>query len=149
MTPAFGFGFIIFMALYTILLCAGKVFLGLAVYNDAKARNMDTATMWGVLTGFFVLIPAIIYLVIRSDNKNSVRCPRCTAQIFNGMPVCPVCQLPVTMIPSLNPAEIAKRKKSAKGFLIASIILIVMGYVCFFGCFLFPLLSSYGSYTYY
>lgn len=146
---AFTLGLFFLMALYAILVYAGQLFLGLAVYNDAKARNIDMATLWGVLTGFFGFIPAIIYLVLRSGNKNSIKCPRCSSQIFNGMPVCPVCQLPVNAVPSLNPAEIMKRRKRAKGFLIAAIVFIVISFLCAFGFVLLPLLSSFGYHRYY
>lgn len=137
------------MALYMLLIYIGQIFLGLAVYNDAKARNIDMAVMWGVLTGFIGLIPAIIYMVIRSGNKNSLKCPRCSAQIFNGMPACPVCQLPVNLMPSMNPAQIMKHRKLAKGFLIAAIVMIVLSFFCLIAFILVPMIyfTSYTSFS--
>ncbi len=137
---------VMLVILCTILVYTVQTFLGLAVYHDAKARNIDMAVMWGVLTGFFGLIPAIIYLVIRSRNKSSVKCPRCFAQVFHGMPACPVCQLPVDMIPSMNPAQIMKHRKLAKGFLISAIVLTVLIFLSILALTLIIMFYSF-SYT--
>ena len=37
------------MLLIMLFSLAGSVFLALCVYNDAKARNNDSAVMWAVL----------------------------------------------------------------------------------------------------
>ena len=132
--------------IFILFACIGGIFLGLAVYNDAKARNIRMAFLWGIITGIpvlFNIILAIVYLVIRSSNKNAIKCPRCFAQIFNGFSACPGCLLPITRIPSLNPAEFMKHCKRAKRFLIASIILIVASYLYFLVFILIPLLTHF------
>lgn len=129
-----------FMLLYVILMYTGQVFLGLAVYYDAKARNMDMASLWGVITGVLGFIPAIVYLAMRSGNKNTIKCPQCSSQIYIGLSVCPVCQMAVSSIPIPNPTVTAKHCRQAKGFLIASMILIIAGYTVFFSYFIFMLL---------
>ena len=51
----------IFLVIAAIL---AQIFLGLAVYHDAKSKGNSSAGMWGVLTGVFGWIPAIIYLCV-------------------------------------------------------------------------------------
>ena len=63
---------VIFLAIAAIL---AQIFLGLAVYHDAKSKGNSSSGMWGVLTGVFGWIPAIIYLCVR--NK----------ELFNVLPV--------------------------------------------------------------
>lgn len=58
------------IALYILVFLtaiAGSVLFGCAVYNDAKSKWNDNATMWGVLVGLLGLIPGIIYLCIRNE----------------------------------------------------------------------------------
>ena len=48
------------IALYILVFLAavaGSVLFGCAVYNDAKSKWNDNATMWGVLVGILGLIP--------------------------------------------------------------------------------------------
>ena len=50
------------IALYILVFLAavaGSVLFGCAVYNDAKSKWNDNATMWGVLVGILGLIPGI------------------------------------------------------------------------------------------
>ena len=58
------------IALYILVFLAavaGSVLFGCAVYNDAKSKWNDNATMWGVLVGILGLIPGIIYLCVRNE----------------------------------------------------------------------------------
>ena len=58
------------IALYILVFLAavaGSVLVGCAVYNDAKSKWNDNATMWGVLVGILGLIPGIIYLCVRNE----------------------------------------------------------------------------------
>ena len=59
--------FLIIWFLLFGLMITGKVFLALAVYQDARSRYNNNALMWGLLVGFFDLIPAIVYLCLRKN----------------------------------------------------------------------------------
>lgn len=122
---AIGLGLFI---MYLLFILGGQLLVGLAVYHDAKARHVDMATIWGVLTGFFGWLPAVIYLAIRPGTAvpQSEKCPRCSARIFEGMPACPACGLPSSMVPALDPAQIARHHKLAKRCLIFGVIMIVL-----------------------
>lgn len=87
-------GFIAFLS--TVLTLLSRVFLGLAVFYDAKALRKDHSTMWGWLCGLFFLIPLIVYLILRSDAKGTVPCPRCGNKIAAGLRECPICRAPLT-----------------------------------------------------
>lgn len=116
----------IFAFLLTIVSVLSSVFLGLAVYNDAKSWNCDNAVMWGLLSGIIGFIPAIVYLVIRSDAKGKVKCPRCGNKLPVGMQFCPLCQTPIGLILAVNEAEELRLKNKAKNYLIFMIICIVL-----------------------
>lgn len=81
-------------ALVLVLQLAMMVMLGLAVFNDAKAHAGQQAVFWGILVGFFGLIPGIIYLCMRKKEvRSSIACTRCR-QVYNiTVPYCPVCGL--------------------------------------------------------
>ena len=50
-------GLLICYLLVFLAAIAGSVLLGLAVYNDAKSKWNDNATMWGGAGSFFGLDP--------------------------------------------------------------------------------------------
>ena len=60
------------------------------------------ASLWGVITGVLGFIPAIVYLAMRSGNKNTIKCPQCSSRIYTGLSACSVCQLAVNLIPHLT-----------------------------------------------
>lgn len=136
-TAIAGMGILILFAV--LLLILAHVFLGLAVYHDAKSWNSESAVMWGLLCGLFGLVPAIIYLVIRGDAKGTIKCPQCHSKVPYGLPNCPFCQLPVSMMKMVSPEESQRRAKLAKTFLILACIFIVVGMVLYFCVFLIPL----------
>jgi hypothetical protein len=82
-----GFLFIAIVVACVVLI---PVLIGMYVYRDAKARNMD-AVLWTLVA---VLVPSfiglIIYLVIRSNNPN-VNCPSCGKPVASEYVLCPYC----------------------------------------------------------
>lgn len=115
-------------AFISLLSLLTNVFLGLAIYNDAKSWGCDNAVMWAVLSGVFGLIPAIIYLVIRSDSSSKMKCPVCGNKIAKGSQFCPVCSNPVPPV-AIDYAAAAESKKRAKLFLILMIVAFVLSIV--------------------
>ena len=80
---------VIFLAIAAIL---AQIFLGLAVYHDAKSKGNSSSGMWGVLTGVFGWIPAIIYLCVRnSSSQRIIQCTTCGFAIPASAPGCPNC----------------------------------------------------------
>ena len=78
----------IFLVIAAIL---AQIFLGLAVYHDAKSKGNSSAGMWGVLTGVFGWIPAIIYLCVRSSaSQRIIQCTTCGFAIPVSAPGCPI-----------------------------------------------------------
>ena len=60
-------GFIVMIVFVCLVGVAAQVLLGLATYNDAKARGNNDPVMWGLLVGFLarLLIPVPDRLHIR------------------------------------------------------------------------------------
>lgn len=63
-------GFIVVIILVSLLGIAAQVLLGLATYNDAKARGNSDPAMWGLLVGILGWIPGIVYLCVRNHRAN-------------------------------------------------------------------------------
>ena len=63
--------FVVLIILCVLAAVAGQIFLALAVYQNAKSRGNANPGMWGVLTGFFGWIPAVIYLATRDYRRVS------------------------------------------------------------------------------
>ena len=63
-------GFIVMIVFVCLAGVAAQVLLGLATYNDAKARGNNDPVMWGLLVGFLGWIPGIVYLCLRNNNAN-------------------------------------------------------------------------------
>ena len=71
-------GFIVVIILVCLLGIAAQVLLGLATYNDAKARGNNDPAMWGLLVGILGWIPGIVYLCLRNHRANRLMaCPQC------------------------------------------------------------------------
>lgn len=121
-------------ALYLLVMVvniAACVFLGLSVYNDAKSWNCNSAVMWGILCGFFTLIPSIIYLVIRSNSASMVVCPRCRNKLPKGTQFCNICQSPIMQTGMMPDETVFAYKKRAKLFLILMIVSYVLVFILF------------------
>ncbi|MFA9399114.1 MAG: zinc ribbon domain-containing protein [Clostridiaceae bacterium] len=80
---------IIFTFLILIILLI--VAIGVFVYKDAVLHNMDPV-IWTLIA---VLVPNlvgfIIYLVVRSSKKDTLKCPSCNNPVKSDYVKCPVC----------------------------------------------------------
>ena len=126
------FGIIIFSLLLSLVGIASSVFLGLCVYSDARFKNVKNPAMWGLLSGFLGWIPAIIYLVIRSQ-QSPKPCQRCFDLLPPGAVFCNICGTPVYQP---GPEELAVFDKRRKRFLIlwiASYVLTIVAVFFFIG----------------
>lgn len=73
-----------------LLLVSIPVFLGIFVYQDAKARGMEPL-LWALIAVFAPgFIGLIIYLVARRDHV-TLRCPQCGGEVQENFVSCPVC----------------------------------------------------------
>ena len=81
---------IVLLAVFTALVIAIPIIIGVYVYRDAKNRSMPPA-LWTVIA---VLAPGfigfIIYLIVRSDYP-AMHCPKCGGGIRDEFIVCPHC----------------------------------------------------------
>ena len=100
----------------------------MAAYNDAISKGSGDATMWGLLIGFFGLIPGIIYLCVRNSQQRKVCCLKCGFWHSVFEPVCPRCGEPNQTPPPVNSISAALRRK-AKKLLIAALICLGVGIV--------------------
>lgn len=80
------------LVILAILLCISlPIFLGVFVYQDAKARGMEPL-MWALIA---VLAPSfiglIIYLVVRRDHV-VLNCPNCGGEVQENFVSCPQCR---------------------------------------------------------
>lgn len=121
------------MFLYFACIVVGQVLLGLATYNDAKARRNDSPAMWGLLVGFLGLIPGIIYLCLRNEgSRRMIPCVKCGWYIQMNMPGCPRCGAPNPYAAPMDSPELIALKSKAKKQLIAAIIVLVSGILLMF-----------------
>ena len=79
------------LVILAILLCISlPIFLGVFVYQDAKARGMEPR-LWALIA---VLAPSfiglIIYLVVRRDHV-LLNCPNCGGEVQENFTSCPQC----------------------------------------------------------
>ena len=87
-------GFIVMIVFVCLAGVAAQVLLGLATYNDAKARGNNDPVMWGLLVGFLGWIPGIVYLCLRNNNANRLMtCPQCGFVHRVAEPFCPQCRV--------------------------------------------------------
>ena len=111
-----GVSVVLFVVVVLLLSLAGiglSVFMGLFVYNDAKARGVEMALLFGLLTGFLGLIPWIVYLAMRkSMSRPQFACAACGQAVPNGLQMCPACgsaqMLPLGVV---DTAAYAKRAR--------------------------------------
>ena len=121
---AIGVGIAIIVIVIFLIIAAilAQIFLGLAVYHDAKSKGNSNAGMWGVLTGVFGWIPAIIYSFIRnSASHRFIQCTTCGFAIPASAPGCPNCNHANPFAQQFFGPFVEQSKKRAKGFLIAAI----------------------------
>lgn len=132
--------------LLNLLLISSRVFLGLAVYNDAMARHLNSAMMWAIFSGIFGPIPAIIYLlVIRPESNNNMLCPRCGRKIPLGFQICPICKAPIEPGAVFDTPEMQSRRKKAKLFLIIAIVTFALYIVSSIAFLVLMLTSNVGN----
>ena len=81
---------VIFLAIAAIL---AQIFLGLAVYHDAKSKGNSSSGMWRCFDRCTIgWIPAIIYLCVRnSSSQRIIQCTTCGFAIPASAPGCPNC----------------------------------------------------------
>lgn len=117
--------YIVPIAFLTIAGMASDVFLGLAVYYDAQARQNEYAVLWGVLSGFFP-IAALVYLIVKASSKpKAAYCPRCGGLVPAGYPACPRCGMPAWK-PLLAPELADRYRQRCRLFLILWIVTLVI-----------------------
>ena len=116
------FGLALMAPILSLLYIAARVLLGFATFNDARSKSNPDAVMWGVLTGVFGLIPGIIYLCLRSSNRNYVICQNCGCRHYFADLNCPQCGTPSQPQQNLNPLA-AEQAHKAKVQLTISIVL--------------------------
>ena len=113
------------LTLIAVICLAGlaeRILFALAAYNDAMAKGSADATMWGLLIGFFGLIPGIIYLCVRGSQQRKVCCQKCGFWHNAFDPVCPRCGEPnPTVAQPANPYE-QHYAERAKKLLIAALV---------------------------
>lgn len=104
------------------LMITGKVFLALAVYQDARSRYNNNALMWALLVGFFDLIPAIVYLCLRKNPGNGpVLCPSCALYYAPFSGACPRCGAPNPAVYMNAYSDLMAAHKKAKTYLAVAI----------------------------
>jgi len=64
-------GILLIFLLFSLAMTALWIYVAYWVYNDANDREMDSATLWGVITFLTGLIGLVIYFLIREDKPQS------------------------------------------------------------------------------
>ena len=123
-----GIGFVIMISVLGLIYIAERVLFAFAAYNDARAKSNPDAVMWGLLIGFFGLIPGIIYLCVRNSGRNFVVCPNCGCSHYFGDMNCPNCGAPNQASQYANPFA-AQQAHKARVQLTVAIVLIGIGVV--------------------
>lgn len=115
--------FLIIWFLLFGLMITGKVFLALAVYQDARSRYNNNALMWGLLVGFFDLIPAIVYLCLRKNlGSGPILCPSCALYYAPFSGACPRCGAPNPAVHMNAYTDLMAAHKKAKNYLTVAIV---------------------------
>ena len=136
----------IFVAIAGLL---AQIFLALSVYNDAKAKGCASPSMWGVLTGFFGWIPAIIYLCVRNGaGQRMLPCPSCSAPILANMAHCPGCGNENPFCRQFYGEAVEAAQKRAKGYLVGAICAYAAGILLVIAIIVVLLLFAGDFYSY-
>ncbi len=86
-----GWLLILFFLLAMAIYIGVAVGMGVMVYRDAKARNMEP-WLWttiSVLVPFFIGL--VIYLAVRAGKKPGITCPSCGEPVQPDYLCCPQC----------------------------------------------------------
>ncbi|MCI8497765.1 MAG: zinc-ribbon domain-containing protein [Clostridiales bacterium] len=131
--------YIIGLFLSILIMVAGDVFLGLAIYNHAKSRGDQNAVLWGLLSGFLSVIGAVIYAIVISASKKPQRiCMNCGVPAPDYAPACPNCGHPLPVVsPEAFVPDAPQCKKRFKGMLIGAIASVVLGIIVLIASILF------------
>lgn len=139
------YGLALLAPVLSLLYIAARVLLGFATFNDARAKSNPDAVMWGVLTGVFALIPGIIYLCLRSSNRNYIICQNCGCRHFFADEHCPQCGTPSQPQQNLNPLAAEQTHKSKVQLTIAIVLYGVAILAMIIGIFVFIASAMYFS----
>lgn len=103
-----------------------RVFMTLAVYNDAKSKSIEKKSLFTVLTVFFPVLVPIIYIIVRSSLKTTAPklCPVCSLTVAPAYKYCPNCNSANLISYEVNNCK--KYKKNSKIFVITAIILYIV-----------------------
>lgn len=115
-------------ALTSLLFLAERILFGMAAYHDALSKDSGDATMWGLLIGFFGLIPGVIYLCVRNSQQRKICCMKCGFWHSVFDPVCPRCGEPNQTAAQAVPYRQHYAAKAQK-LLIAALICLGVGIV--------------------
>ena len=116
---------IVVIILMVIAAIVGQILLGLAVYHNAKSRSNPNPGMWGLLSGFFGWIPALIYFVTRDSTRNRlIVCPQCKAPHPVSYPNCPQCGVQNGYAQQFVNPYTEQEAKLSKKLLIAAIVVV-------------------------
>ncbi len=108
-----------------LLSIACSIFLGLAVYYDAKQQENKNALVWAILTGFFKIIALIIYLIVRNRDKNRlVICENCRKLTSKSLGYCIHCKSPI-----INQDNSKEYKEKIKIFATLAIVFYVLNLI--------------------
>lgn len=113
-----------FICILALISLAVHILLGLAAYDDARAKSNPDAVMWGLLIGFLGLIPGIIYLCIRNSARGYTVCTNCGF----GHPAtdlnCPKCGAPNPVATqNINPFAAQQAHRAKVLFIVALVLL--------------------------
>lgn len=118
------------MMFFGLLCLLAQILIAIAVYNDAMAKGNSEPVMWGVLTGLFGLIPAIIYLCVRNSNRNRlIVCQNCGFTHRISELNCPQCGIANPFAQQFSNPLTEIHKNRAKKLLIAGIIIWVVAFI--------------------
>lgn len=85
-------GFSAFMLAILAIPILLMIVIGIVVYKDAKAHDLNPWLWMAVAVFIPNLIGVIIYLVVRSNQEKKYACSNCSAEVKGDYNVCPNCQ---------------------------------------------------------
>jgi hypothetical protein len=108
---------------------AGRIFLALAAYNDARSKSNRDALMWALLIGLIGLIPGIVYLCIRNSVHNYAVCRNCGCSHLAAEPNCPQCGAPNPYAPQYVNPMAEQQARQARIYLAVGLVLLALGLI--------------------
>lgn len=113
---------------FLLFLLAVHALLGMAAYHDAQARGNAEPLLWGLLVGFFGVVPGIVYLCLRGASRPMVCCPGCGLWHRSGEAFCPRCGCPAPAAPQQQGNPYAgELERKARAELIAAAVCFAVG----------------------